>query len=106
MRLFHVLIQKTLLGAEEIKVQSSESKAYLVTKKPPTFDFFRSTASVVIRNDGDSAVYDIQLAADALNVNRLIYLNAKADNKRLTISKDYKVYLEKVRFICLEKFSI
>jgi len=55
----------------------------------------RSTASVVIRNDGDSAVSDIQLAADALNVNRLIYLNAKADNKRLTISKDYKVTLEK-----------
>ena len=57
-----------------------------------------STASVVVRNDGDSAVSEIQLAADALNANRLVYLNAKADNKRLAISKDYKVTLDKVDF--------
>ena len=52
----------------------------------------------MVRNDGDSAVSEIQLAADALNANRLVYLNAKADNKRLAISKDYKVTLDKVDF--------
>ena len=52
----------------------------------------------MVRNDGDSAVSEIQLAADALNANRLVYLNAKADNKRLAISKDYKVTLDKVNF--------
>jgi len=55
----------------------------------------RSSASVVIRNDGEEEVSTIQLAADAVNVNRLIYLVAKIDNKKQTLSVDYKINLEK-----------
>merc|ERR1712048_511085 len=54
----------------------------------------RSSASVVVRNDGDDAVSVIQLAADAVNVNRLIYLTAKLNNKKLNIDKDFKITLD------------
>lgn len=54
----------------------------------------RSSASVVIRNDGEEGVSEIQLAADAVNVNRLIYLTAKVDSKKLNINKDYKITLD------------
>merc|ERR1712176_217818 len=54
----------------------------------------RSSASVVVRNDGSDPVSVIQLAADAVNVNRLIYLTAKLNNKKLNIDKDFKITLE------------
>ena len=49
---------------------------------------------MVIRNDGEEGVSEIQLAADAVNVNRLIYLTAKVDSKKLNINKDYKITLD------------
>ena len=60
---------------------------------------------MVIRNDGEEEVSTIQLAADAVNANRLIYLVAKIDNKKQTLSVDYKINLEKPLAKGLFKFE-
>ncbi|CAG5095438.1 Oidioi.mRNA.OKI2018_I69.XSR.g14188.t1.cds [Oikopleura dioica] len=58
-----------------------------------TTQLLKSSASVQIRNDGNVAVSTIQLSADAFNADKLIFLDAKVDDKKLKVDGDYKATL-------------
>ena len=58
-----------------------------------TTQLLKSSASVRIRNDGKASVSVIQLSGDAFNADKLIFLDAKVDNKKLKIDGNLKASL-------------